>query len=256
MNGLYIGSMGMINGIQHINVHSNNIANVQTNGFKADDITSKVIETEKQYRSARERRYIGTVDNSVTQAATHVNLLPGVMNITNNSTDFYLEDTVPGNTSFFVVQQNGQAYLTRNGKFTVNEDGYLHTTAGGFVLDANNNHIQIPKGTNLGVDAGGRLYDVNTNQSIAQLQTRQVNGQNVDLLEKHENGLYTVQGIGLGTLPAGTGNVHNYMLENSNVDMSREMTALMTNQRMVQASQRTMLSFDKIYDKEANDLTK
>ncbi len=44
------------------------------------------------------------------------------------------------------------------------------------------------------------------------------------------------------------------MLENSNVDMTKEMADLMTDQRMISASQRVMTSFDKIYEKEANEI--
>ena len=44
------------------------------------------------------------------------------------------------------------------------------------------------------------------------------------------------------------------MLENSNVDMTKEMANLMTDQKMIQASQRVMTSFDKIYEKEANEI--
>ncbi|WP_371399272.1 flagellar basal body rod C-terminal domain-containing protein [Bacillus toyonensis] len=44
------------------------------------------------------------------------------------------------------------------------------------------------------------------------------------------------------------------MLENSNVDMTKEMADLMSSQKMIQASQRIMTSFDKIYEKEANEI--
>ncbi len=53
---------------------------------------------------------------------------------------------------------------------------------------------------------------------------------------------------------SGTGIVKNHMLENSNVDMTKEMADLMTDQKMIQASQRVMTSFDKIYEKEANEI--
>ncbi len=50
MNGLYIGSMGMMNYMQRINVHSNNVANAQTTGFKAENMTSKVFDVQDTYR--------------------------------------------------------------------------------------------------------------------------------------------------------------------------------------------------------------
>lgn len=45
------------------------------------------------------------------------------------------------------------------------------------------------------------------------------------------------------------------MLENSNVDMTKEMADLYDgSKRMISASQRVMTSFDKIYEKEANEI--
>ncbi len=44
MNGLYIDSMGMMNYMQRLNVHANNVANAQTTGFKAENMTSKVFD--------------------------------------------------------------------------------------------------------------------------------------------------------------------------------------------------------------------
>lgn len=73
-------------------------------------------------------------------------------------------------------------------------------------------------------------------------------------LVKHEDKTFTVDGVNITNLPNGTAVVHNYMLENSNVDMTKEMTDLMTNQKMVQASQRVMTTLDKVYDKESNEL--
>ncbi len=53
MNGLYIGSMGMMNYMRRINVHSNNVANAQTTGFKAENMTSKVFDVQDTYQPWR-----------------------------------------------------------------------------------------------------------------------------------------------------------------------------------------------------------
>ncbi|MNG28116.1 flagellar basal body rod protein FlgG [compost metagenome] len=83
-----------------------------------------------------------------------------------------------------------------------------------------------------------------------------VNKETAVSLEKHENSTFTVQGIDIAALPNGTAQIHNYMLENSNVDMTKEMSDMMMNQSLLKASQRVMLSFEKIYEKEANELGK
>ncbi|HDX9590810.1 TPA: flagellar basal-body rod protein FlgG [Bacillus pseudomycoides] len=255
MNGLYVGSMGMMNYMQHINVHANNIANAQTVGFKADQMTSRVFDTHETYRQVnRSETAIGTVDYAVVPAATHVNLTQGTVQITNSATDFALEDGNTGAASFFVVSKNNETFMTKDGHFTVNADRYLQTTSGAYVLDSNNNRIRIPEGAKLSVKADGTLYNEETRQTIGRLQTKSVDANLKARLVKHEDKSFTIDGTNIADLPNGTSVVRNYMLENSNVDMAKELVDVMTNQRMVQSSQRVMTTFDKVYDKESNEL--
>lgn len=255
MNGLYIGSMGMMNYMQRINVHSNNVANAQTTGFKAENMTSKVFDVQDTYRRGDGAvTNIGSVDYAVVPAATHVNLVQGNIQMTNSATDFFLDDGANGTTSFFVTSKNDETFLTRDGSFTINSDRYLQTSSGAFVLGENNERIRIPEGAKVAVQADGTLYDEVTQNNIARLQTKTVDAEANARLMQRENKSFTLAEGNIADLPNGTGLVKNHMLENSNVDMTKEMADLMTDQRMISASQRVMTSFDKIYEKEANEI--
>ncbi|MDA2771417.1 MULTISPECIES: flagellar basal-body rod protein FlgG [Bacillus cereus group] len=255
MNGLYIGSMGMMNYMQRINVHSNNVANAQTTGFKAENMTSKVFDVQDTYRRGDGSvTNIGSVDYAVVPAATHVNLVQGNIQMTNSATDFFLDDGANGTTSFFVTSKNDETFLTRDGSFTINSDRYLQTSSGAFVMGENNERIRIPEGAKVAVQADGTLYDKVTQNNIARLQTKTVDAEANNRLVQRENKSFTLAEGNIADLPNGTGLVKNHMLENSNVDMTKEMADLMTDQRMISASQRVMTSFDKIYEKEANEI--
>ncbi|PER62364.1 flagellar basal body rod protein FlgG [Bacillus cereus] len=255
MNGLYIGSMGMMNYMQRINVHSNNVANAQTTGFKAENMTSKVFDVQDTYRRGDGAvTNIGSVDYAVVPAATHVNLVQGNIQMTNSATDFFLDDGAAGTTSFFVTSKNDETFLTRDGSFTLNSDRYLQTSSGAFVMGENNERIRIPEGAKVAVQADGTLYDKVTQNNIARLQTKTVDAETNARLVQRENKSFTLAEGNIANLPNGTGIVKNHMLENSNVDMTKEMADLMTDQKMIQASQRVMTSFDKIYEKEANEI--
>ncbi|HDR4365030.1 flagellar basal-body rod protein FlgG [Bacillus cereus group sp. MYBK35-2] len=255
MNGLYIGSMGMMNYMQRINVHSNNVANAQTTGFKAENMTSKVFDVQDTYRRGDGAvTNIGSVDYAVVPAATHVNLVQGNIQMTNSATDFFLDDGTAGTASFFVTSKNNETFLTRDGSFTLNSDRYLQTTSGAFVMGENNERIRIPEGAKVAVQADGTLYDAVTQNNIARLQTKTVGAEANNRLIQRENKSFTLAEGNIADLPNGTGLVKNHMLENSNVDMTKEMADLMTDQRMISASQRVMTSFDKIYEKEANEI--
>lgn len=255
MNGLYIGSMGMMNYMRRINVHSNNVANAQTTGFKAENMTSKVFDVQDTYRRGDGAvTNIGSVDYAVVPAATHVNLVQGNIQMTNSATDFFLDDGTAGTASFFVTSKNNETFLTRDGSFTLNSDRYLQTTSGAFVMGENNERIRIPEGAKVAVQADGTLYDAVTQNNIARLQTKTVGAEANNRLVQRENKSFTLAEGNIADLPNGTGLVKNHMLENSNVDMTKEMADLMTDQRMISASQRVMTSFDKIYEKEANEI--
>ena len=255
MNGLYIGSMGMMNYMQHINVHSNNVANAQTTGFKAENMTSKVFDVQDTYRRGDGAvTNIGSVDYAVVPAATHVNLVQGNIQMTNSATDFFLDDGTAGTSSFFVTSKNDETFLTRDGSFTLNSDRYLQTSSGAFVMGENNERIRIPEGATVAVQADGTLYDAVTQNNIARLQTKTVESEANARLMQRENKSFTLAEGNIADLPNGTGLVKNHMLENSNVDMTKEMADLMTDQKMISASQRVMTSFDKIYEKEANEI--
>ncbi|MGE1130845.1 flagellar basal-body rod protein FlgG [Bacillus wiedmannii] len=255
MNGLYIGSMGMMNYMQRINVHSNNVANAQTTGFKAENMTSKVFDVQDTYRRGDGAvTNIGSTDYAVVPAATHVNLVQGNIQMTNSDTDFFLDDGTAGTASFFVTSKNNETFLTRDGSFTLNSDRYLQTTSGAFVMGENNERIRIPEGAKVAVQADGTLYDAVTQNNIARLQTKTVDAEANARLVQRENKSFALAEGNIADLLNGTGTVKNHMLENSNVDMTKEMADLMTDQKMISASQRVMTSFDKIYEKEANEI--
>lgn len=241
--------------MQRINVHSNNVANAQTTGFKAENMTSKVFDVQDTYRRGDGAvTNIGSVDYAVVPAATHVNLVQGNIQMTNSATDFFLDDGAAGTTSFFVTSKNDETFLTRDGSFTLNSNRYLQTSSGAFVMGENNERIRIPEGAKVAVQADGTLYDEVTQNNIARLQTKTVDAETNARLVQRENKSFTLAEGNIANLPNGTGIVKNHMLENSNVDMTKEMADLMTDQKMIQASQRVMTSFDKIYEKEANEI--
>ncbi|OAK02573.1 flagellar biosynthesis protein FlgG [Bacillus wiedmannii] len=245
----------MMNYMQRINVHSNNVANAQTTGFKAENMTSKVFDVQDTYRRGDGAvTNIGSVDYAVVPAATHVNLVQGNIQMTNSDTDFFLDDGTAGTASFFVTSKNNETFLTRDGSFTLNSDRYLQTTSGAFVMGENNERIRIPEGAKVAVQADGTLYDAVTQNNIARLQTKTVGAEANNRLVQRENKSFTLAEGNIADLPNGAGLVKNHMLENSNVDMTKEMADLMTDQKMISASQRVMTSFDKIYEKEANEI--
>ncbi|MFP3727072.1 flagellar hook-basal body complex protein [Priestia filamentosa] len=257
MDGIYIGAMGMLSSQNHINTHANNITNVNSNGYKFDTMVSKVFEDKKAYRNeSGNRTFIGDYANKVVDEGTVINLKTGQTKLTNSNLDVAFNDKGPDNVSFFVVStNNNKQYLTRNGEFEINEQGQLKTMSGAYVLDENNQSITIPEGTNPMIDKEGNVRNKETGEIIGKLQTRMISSEERQNLNKEQSSMFSYMGD-LNELPRSNSEIQSNTLELSNVDMSKEMVDLMSSQRAFQANQKAFISYDKVLDKEANQLMK
>ncbi|EFI83025.1 flagellar hook-basal body complex protein [Listeria grayi] len=256
MKGLYIGAAGMMNYMKHLDVHSNNIANSETAGFKFDQLTSQAMSRKQvQFNQADSAKTIGSVDYAVHPNQTFVNLKQGSMQVTGRDLDFFLHDAdSEAGSSFFVAGKDGETFLTRGGSFYSDQNGFLKTSDGANLLAENGTAIQVGAQTKITVDTAGNIRRADTNELLGKLQTKFIAADQRGNLEKNGLGQLTLKTGTIQGLPAGRALIQNGVLESSNVDMSTEMVELMDNQRMVQASSNIIKMFDTVYDKESSGL--
>ena len=126
-NALLIGLSRQVALGHELDMIANNIANVDTTGFKAD----KTIFSDFLAPRASDQNFNGRDRqvNFVEDRATYIDMAPGSVQQTGNPLDV----TIDGNAYFVVQTQRGQRY-TRNGAFQVNGAGQLVTTTGDRVL--------------------------------------------------------------------------------------------------------------------------
>ena len=124
-----------------MDVIGNNIANVETIGFKSSRVTFSQLMSKNEARSGAGSNApqltdqiglgvrVGSVDRDFSQ---------GALQSTGMNTDLAIEGD-----GFFVVNNNGQNYYSRAGNFSFNKDGFLVSGDGnmiqGFMADANGN---------------------------------------------------------------------------------------------------------------------
>ena len=134
------GIAGMKSYQTKMDVIGNNIANVNTIGFKASSVnfsdvfyqniqgsTSNNIQTKKAGTNAKQIGYGSTIA-SINNA---VSIQGG-----NQTTSRALDMMINGN-AFFIVGMDGQNYFTKNGAFDIDGAGYLSTESGGLVMGWN-----------------------------------------------------------------------------------------------------------------------
>lgn len=261
MNGSMINAMVSMNGLQQkLDILADNIANVNTVGYKRKEGSFEDLLTnaKQQPNAFREPGRLSPMN--YTQGwgsrltAVTPDLSQGPLQQTNNGLDIAIE----GNALYEVQTPEGTAY-TRNGAFQLsiqdNGSALLATSDGYPVMGANDQPIVIPPNRSIRVNADGTVDAIAQDGAatpVGQLKLMQVT--RPSMLTAVADNLYAVaEGVNvegvLRTVTAGEGtaiSLRQGFLEQSNVNLSSEMTELINVQRAYQLSARALSSSDSL----------
>lgn len=199
-----------------LEVVANNLANVNTTGFKGTDVLfTQYIERVKQDDRTFADRVAFTHDFGLVR-----NLSQGAFNFTGNVYDLAIQ----GDGYFATQGDGGQIRYTRAGAFTVNNDGELVTQEGRPVLNGANQPIRIPDDVGeILVQGDGSIINQATAESIGQIKV--VRFDNERLLKQVDGTSFTAA-PGQQEIAVTNAKVAQGVLEDSNVNGISEMTRL------------------------------
>lgn len=255
IRSLYTSVSGMITQESKQGVITNNLANVNTIGFKSGNLSVKEFDRvllynyDKIQNGKNYRQDLGEISLGSKIDDVNTNFTQGVFEKTDKATDFSLE----GN-GFFTVERNDgirvNRYYTRDGSFHVNSRGYLVNSSGDNVLGVNleteeiepiriesNNFVLDGEG-NLNVE-GSPLYRFYT-----------VDFENYSGLQKFGDNIYR----GENERETNNISVRQYQVEKSNVNVIKEMVDMMTVIRSFETNQKLIQSIDETLGKAVNEL--
>jgi flagellar hook protein FlgE len=248
---------------QSLNVIANNIANVDTVGFKSASVDFADVFSQTVGANAAGTMQVGT---GVTTAAISSNFGQGSI----TSTGVQSNMAINGN-GFFLVKDptSGGTYATRDGEFTIDPNGYLVTSNGMRVQGYNNSglsttgDIQINNANAPGGDTSPMQgYSIGANGAITinladgtSYTGGQVLLQNYtdpNQLTSAGNNLYSnlsaAGGLSAPVAPStnGVGNIQSGSVEMSNVDLAGELTSLITTQSAYAANSKVITTSDNV----------
>lgn len=245
-SSMFTGVSGLLANAQDINVIGNNLANVNTTGFKgsrtlfADMLSTNMSNGSQIGQGAKVQK----VDNIISQASFE-------------SSDVVSDLAIQG-TGFFEVQSaTGSNYLTRAGAFRLDSTGNLINPDGYFVLDTAGAKINLGIGSTItSIDSTGTITYINA-ANVTQAYGTKIGiatVPNVSALQKAGNTLYDVtasQTAGSGTIALGTADgvvnkIYSSSLEQSNVDMATQMVKMIITQRAYSANSKTIVTADEM----------
>ena len=245
IRGLYTAATGMVTESQRTDVIANNLANVNTVGYKKDETISTEFERTllKRINDGQPIPDVGELGRgSMVEeiATTHDQCA------TRQTGNPY--DVAIAGTGYFAVQTAQGIRYTRNGAFTRSSDGELVTMSGQPVLDTNNRPINIPDGKNVVIGSKGTIAV--DGEDIGQLQFVQFTNDN--RIMKVGDNLY--QAADNEPTTAATGTIMQESLEMSNVNVVSEMVKLINAYRAYEANSKAVVSQDSLLDKAVNQV--
>ncbi len=155
IRGVYTAASAMLAQETAQSVISNNLANVNTPGYKGDVATFEAFRLGAMVRTgggASVGAAIGTLGGGAVPHAVSLDLSAGPVKRTGNPLDV----AATGN-QFFVVRTPGGDRLTRAGEFTVGGDGVLTDTVGHPVVGADGRTIRLIDRATVAIDAQGNV---------------------------------------------------------------------------------------------------
>lgn len=257
VKGLYSAYTGMIQQEHRMDVLTNNLANANTNGYKKEGATAqsfdamlayKIKDSSEGYNLAKR---IGVNHPGVKIGEGYTDFSQGPLKETSNTFDLALTDK-----GFFAIEytnKKGETSVkyTRDGNFTLTQDGYLVTQDGDKVLNSNGNPIKInTKAASTEINISGQIIqDGKVADTIKVTDFEDYNY----LAHYGENMFEPVEGAKETEAPA---SVYAGFLESSNISVVSEMVDMITLSRAYESNQKVITTIDGTLEIATNQLGK
>ncbi|QCU20629.1 flagellar hook-basal body protein [Bacillus altitudinis] len=248
---------------KQLDIISNNIANSETTGYRAKNTRfselirqqfNQVDEKNEQVANSR-LTPAGLRLGTGTMVNASINSLQGSIKETGRDLDV----AFGAPSQYLQVNAGGNIRYTREGSLYLQPGNnpnqvQLVTSEGHPILDENGNEIVLNANfRDISIDKNGRLTAISRgNQPNQQVNLGVVQVNNSSALISEGENLFSVDGNYQGALTALNGanrqaiQLQQGALETSNVDMSKELTDLMTTQRSYQMNSRTITMGDQM----------
>lgn len=258
LKGLYTAYTGMVNEQHRMDTLTNNLANSTTVGFKKEGATSQAfdevlaLKIKDTSESPNTARRLGTMSLGVKIGENYTDYSEGPLKVTDNTFDLAL--TGPG---FFTIEFTNKAgetstKYTRDGSFTVTEEGNLVTKDGDFVLDDAGSPIELNPRLTTSINTDGTIYQ--NGRQVAKIGITDFEDYNY--LEHYGETMFQeVDGAQTKDADENTQVLSGY-LEYANVQVVKEMVEMINVSRAYETNQKMVQTYDSSLEIAVNQLGK
>jgi flagellar basal-body rod protein FlgF len=215
-NALLVGLSRQVSLRRELDVIANNIANLNTTGFKGESVMFEQYldpTARHEYFPGNDRRIAFVMDRATLQDFSQGPL---------QRTEAPLDVAIDGPGFFAIQTQNGERY-TRAGNFHLNPQGQLVTNNGHLVLGQGGPIVFEPNDNNIAIAADGTVSTPAGDRG----KLRLVNFANPTQLTQQGDGLWSAPASQAPQLAAPTTRAVQGALEKSNVHAVKEMNRML-----------------------------
>ncbi|MCW2665418.1 MAG: flgE [Frankiales bacterium] len=261
MRSMFAGVSGMRSHQSMMDVIGDNIANVNSTGFKASRVVFQDTLNQVMREGNAATDEVGGVNPSQVGLGVKLNAIDAVITQGAITSTGRPSDVAVQGTGYFVVKManSPDPVYTRSGSFTLDAESHLVDPAGGILLAEDGSAITLPENIRAyTIGADGMIIAVNQDGSAAEpvgpigLATFENPAGLIKIGDGHlrqgvasGEPIVVAPGQAGGTLVAGA-------LEMSNVDLAQEFTNMMIAQRGFQANSKVISTADELLSELVN----
>lgn len=271
VKGLYTGASGMLALQESMNSISQNLANVNTDGYKRETAVMKAfpemlarrINDDGQVKfpmgSYDKAPIAGKIGTGVEYNESYIRFEQGSLSQTDAQFDFALEGD-----GFFTLETPQGIRYSRNGKFTISADGFVVDNNGNYLLGTGGrlqvarNNFKVDKEANITINPTVKFNDFTTvsgnewlpEQSLGKLKI--VNFDQPRYLVREGNHLYSESKFSGIAEDLPNPKVLQGFLEKSTVQPVDEMVRMIEVQRLYEANQKVIQTEDELLSHTVN----
>ncbi len=263
VKGVYTALSGAMAQSLQMDTIANNIANVNTPGFKKDTqlFNEYLTANEKEQTGMPVPRITASIESFydmqggdqsfVDSKGTFTDFSQGSLKVTGNPLDMAIDGD-----GFFEIATPDGIKLTRSGNFTMDGNGHLVTKEGHLVMRGGGEGAN-PEARAITLN-GAQSLTVNDQGDIFQgtdliARVSVVDVANKESLQKVGNNLYGFKaGQNSEIISKATPSLKSGFIETSNVNVVKEMTDMIKTQRVFESTQKAISAYDSMSDKLIN----
>lgn len=248
VRGLYTAYTGMVNSQKRMDVVSNNLANATTTGYKKEGLTTQSFDEMyalkiKDLTVGHLNENIGSLSLGAKIGESYRDWSQGSFVSTENNYDFALSGKGFFNISFTNKAGETSTMYSRDGSFQMNQEGYLVTKDGDFVL-GESGPIQLPTNIDkLEVQPTGEIYADGVYVDTFVL----TDFEDYNYLEAYGENLY--RAVDGATQTDCTATVNQGYTEASNINVVSEMVEMISIAREYESGQKVINAVDDMLSK-------